>query len=135
MDQGPIFRTFFPGKISGKIPRKIFPQKMLGKNVIFRGKSFEKSFFKEIPRNFPRKGIFRGKGFSAEKMYEKSPPDVENSTNLVTMTGCFTVKKDLVSIGPIHIGLGYFLKLFSHFQTHAQTNQFKIYFYIQVISL
>jgi hypothetical protein len=24
---GPIFRTFFPGKISGKIPRKIFPLK------------------------------------------------------------------------------------------------------------
>jgi hypothetical protein len=38
---GPIFRTFFPGKISGKIPRKIFPPQMLGKNGIFRGKSFE----------------------------------------------------------------------------------------------
>jgi hypothetical protein len=36
---------------------------MLAKNVIFRGKSFEKSFFQEIPRNFPRK-----------KMYEKSAP-------------------------------------------------------------
>jgi hypothetical protein len=34
---------------------------MLGKNGIFRGKSFEKSFFQEIPRNFPRKVIFRGK--------------------------------------------------------------------------
>jgi hypothetical protein len=42
---GPIFRTFFPGKIPQKIPRKIFPQKMLGKIAIFRGKSFEKSFF------------------------------------------------------------------------------------------
>jgi hypothetical protein len=37
---------------------------MLGKNGIFHGKSFEKSFFQEIPRNFPRK-----------KMYEKSAPD------------------------------------------------------------
>jgi hypothetical protein len=41
---------------------------MLGKNGIFRGKSFEKSFFQEIPRNFPRKVIFRG------KMYEKLAP-------------------------------------------------------------
>jgi hypothetical protein len=45
MNQGPIFRTFYPGKILGKIPgkilgkipRKIFTQKMLGKNGIFRG--------------------------------------------------------------------------------------------------
>jgi hypothetical protein len=34
---------------------------MLGKSWIFSGKSFEKSFFQEIPRNFPRKVIFRGK--------------------------------------------------------------------------
>jgi hypothetical protein len=40
---------------------------MLGKNGIFHGKSFEKSFFQEIPQNFLRKVIFRGK-----KMYEKS---------------------------------------------------------------
>jgi hypothetical protein len=33
---------------------------MLGKNGIFRGKSFEKSFFQEIPR---------------KKMYEKSAPE------------------------------------------------------------
>jgi hypothetical protein len=59
--QGPIFRTFFAGKIPGKIPRKIFPPKMLGKNGIFRGKRFEKSFFQEILRNFPQKVIFRGK--------------------------------------------------------------------------
>jgi hypothetical protein len=39
-NQGPIFRTFFPGKIPRKIPRKIFPQKMLGKISIFRGKMF-----------------------------------------------------------------------------------------------
>jgi hypothetical protein len=37
---------------------------MLGKIGIFLGKSFKKSFFQEIPRNFPRK-----------KMYEKSTPD------------------------------------------------------------
>jgi hypothetical protein len=37
---------------------------MLGKNGIFRRKSFEKSFFQEIPRNFPQK-----------KMYKKSAPD------------------------------------------------------------
>jgi hypothetical protein len=42
---------------------------MLGKIAIFLGKSFEKLFFQEIPRNFPRKVIFRGK-----KMYEKSVP-------------------------------------------------------------
>jgi hypothetical protein len=40
---------------------------MLGKNGIFRGKSFEKSFFQESPRNFPWKVIFPG-----TKMYEKS---------------------------------------------------------------
>jgi hypothetical protein len=33
---GPIFGTFFPGKIPGKIPRKIFPPKMLGKIGIIR---------------------------------------------------------------------------------------------------
>jgi hypothetical protein len=44
---------------------------MLGKIAIFRGKSFEKSFFQQIPRNFPRKITFRGK-----KMYEKLAPEV-----------------------------------------------------------
>jgi hypothetical protein len=43
---------------------------MQGKIAIFRGKSFEKLFSQEIPRNFPRKVIFRGK-----KMYKKSAPD------------------------------------------------------------
>jgi hypothetical protein len=64
-DQGPIFRTFFPGKIP------FFPQKMLGKNCNFRGKSFEKSFFQQIPRNFLRKITFRGK-----KCTKKLAPDV-----------------------------------------------------------
>jgi hypothetical protein len=49
----------FPKEISGKTPQKIYPKKMLGKNGIFRRKSFEKLFFQEIPRNFPRKVIFR----------------------------------------------------------------------------
>jgi hypothetical protein len=34
---------------------------MLVKIAIFRGKSFEKSFFQQIPWNFPRKITFRGK--------------------------------------------------------------------------
>jgi hypothetical protein len=51
VDQGPIFRTFFPGENSAEN----FPPKMLRKNGIFRGKSLEKSFFQEIPWNFPRK--------------------------------------------------------------------------------
>jgi hypothetical protein len=38
-----------------------FSPKKGGKNGIFRGKSFEKSFFQEIPWNFPQKVIFRGK--------------------------------------------------------------------------
>jgi hypothetical protein len=58
---GPIFRTFFSGENLGENSAENFTPKMLGKNGIFRGKSFEKSFFQEIPRNFPRKVIFRGK--------------------------------------------------------------------------
>jgi hypothetical protein len=68
-DQGSIFRTFFSGENFGENSAENFPPKMLGKKGIYRGKSFEKSFFQEIPRNFPRKVIFRG------KMYEKSAPD------------------------------------------------------------
>jgi hypothetical protein len=67
-DLGPNFRTFFLGKIPRKIPRKIFSQKMLGKYVIFRGKSFEKSFFQEIPRNFPRKKCMKNPTWS--QIYE-----------------------------------------------------------------
>jgi hypothetical protein len=44
---------------------------MLGKNGIFRGKSFEKSFFQEIPRNFPRKITFRRK--NVRKIGPKEP--------------------------------------------------------------
>jgi hypothetical protein len=62
--QGPIFRTFFSRENFGENFAENFPPK-LGKNGIFRGKSFEKLFFQEIPRNFPRK-----------KTYEKSPPGV-----------------------------------------------------------
>jgi hypothetical protein len=42
--QGPIIRSFFQGKISAKIPQKIFPKKMLGKNGIFRGKKCTKNW-------------------------------------------------------------------------------------------
>jgi hypothetical protein len=59
---GPIFRTFFSGENFGENSTENFPPKNVGKkNGIFRGKSFEKSFFQEIPRNFPQKVIFRGK--------------------------------------------------------------------------
>jgi hypothetical protein len=61
---GRFFVHFFPGKI----PRKIFPQKILGKIAIFRGKSFEKSFFNKFD------GIFRGKSLSAEKNVRKIGP-------------------------------------------------------------
>jgi ribosomal protein L35AE/L33A len=37
---GADFSYILPGKILGKILRKISPKKMLGKNVIFRGQSF-----------------------------------------------------------------------------------------------
>jgi hypothetical protein len=64
---GPIFRTFFSGENFGENSAENFPPKMLGKIAIFRGKSFEKSFFQQIPRNFPRKNHFPWK-----KMYEIS---------------------------------------------------------------
>jgi hypothetical protein len=38
-DLGPIFRTFFPGKIPRKIPRKIFP-KNVGKKFNFLREKF-----------------------------------------------------------------------------------------------
>jgi hypothetical protein len=63
---GPILRTFFPGKILGKIPRKIFPKKCWEKIEFSAEKVLKKLFFSKKFR-----GIFRGKGFSAEKMYEK----------------------------------------------------------------
>jgi hypothetical protein len=58
---GADFSYIFSGENSAENFAENFPQKMLGKNGIFRGKSFEKSFFQEIPRNFPQKVIFRGK--------------------------------------------------------------------------
>jgi hypothetical protein len=72
-----FFPTFFPGKI----PLKIFSKKMLRKIALFRGKSVEKSFFQQIPRNFPRKITFRGK-----KMYEKSAPGANPTTYEFTAT-------------------------------------------------
>jgi hypothetical protein len=55
IDQGPIFRTFFPGKISGKIPRKIFPQKCWEKMEFSAEKVSKNRFSKKF------RGIFRGK--------------------------------------------------------------------------
>jgi hypothetical protein len=54
---GADFSYIFSGENFGENSAENFPPKMLGKNGIFRGKSFEKSFFQEIPR----KVIFRGK--------------------------------------------------------------------------
>jgi hypothetical protein len=63
---GPIFRTFFPGKISGKIPRKKFTPKNVGKKWNFPWKKFQKIVF---PRNSTE--FSAESDFSAEKMYEK----------------------------------------------------------------
>jgi hypothetical protein len=52
---GPIFRSFFPGKISGKIPRKIFPQKCWEKTEFSAEKLLKNPFSKKF------RGIFRGK--------------------------------------------------------------------------
>jgi hypothetical protein len=49
---GPIFRTFFPGKISGKIsgkiPRKIFPQNCWEKMEFSAGKVLKNRFSKKF---------------------------------------------------------------------------------------
>jgi hypothetical protein len=50
-DLGPIFRTFFPGKI----PRKIFPQKCWDKIEFSAEKVLKNRFSKKF------RGIFRGK--------------------------------------------------------------------------
>jgi hypothetical protein len=61
-NQGPILRTFFPGKILGKISRKISPPPQnVGKKEFSAEKSFKELFFQEFPRNFPRKITFGGK--------------------------------------------------------------------------
>jgi hypothetical protein len=51
----------FSGENSAEFSAKIFPQKCWEKIEFSAEKSFEKSFFQEIPRNFPQKVIFRGK--------------------------------------------------------------------------
>jgi hypothetical protein len=68
---GPIFRTFFPekGKISGKIPRKIFPLKNVGKKWNFPQKKFQKIVFPRNSTEFSTESDFPWK-----KMYEKSAP-------------------------------------------------------------
>jgi hypothetical protein len=58
---GADFSYIFSGENSAENFAENFPPKMLGKKRIFRGKSFEKSFFHEIPRKIRRKVIFRGK--------------------------------------------------------------------------
>jgi hypothetical protein len=59
---GADFSYIFSGENFGENSAENCPPKMLGKNGIFRGKSFEKIFFfREIPRNLPRKNTFRGK--------------------------------------------------------------------------
>jgi hypothetical protein len=64
---GLFFVHFFRGKFRGKFS----PQKMLGKNGIFRGKSFEKWFFQEFPR---------------KKMYERSAPGDDDGDGIVEDT-------------------------------------------------
>jgi hypothetical protein len=58
---GADFSYIFSGEIFRENSAENFPPKNIEKNGIFSGKSFEKSFFQEIPRNFLRKVIFRGK--------------------------------------------------------------------------
>jgi hypothetical protein len=67
---GANFSYIFSGENFGENSAENFTPKMLGKNWIFFGKIFEKSFFQEIPRNFLRKVIFPRK-----KMYEKLAPE------------------------------------------------------------
>jgi hypothetical protein len=67
-DLGPIFRTFFPGKFWGKFREKFSP-KNVGKKWNFLQKKLRKIiFYKKFH------GIFRGKGFSAEKNVRKIGP-------------------------------------------------------------
>jgi hypothetical protein len=59
---GADFSYILSGENFGENSAENFPPKMLGKKIEFStGKFFEKSFFQEIPRNFPWKVIFRGK--------------------------------------------------------------------------
>jgi hypothetical protein len=58
---GADFSYIFSGENLGENSAENFPPKNVGKNGIFRGKNFENSFFQEIPWNFLRKVIFRGK--------------------------------------------------------------------------
>jgi hypothetical protein len=52
---GANFSYIFSGENFRENSAENFPPKNVGKNGIFRRKSFEKLFFQEIPRNFPRK--------------------------------------------------------------------------------
>jgi hypothetical protein len=79
VNQGLIFCTFFTGKIT----RKIFPEKMLGKNGIFRRKRFEKLFF--FPRNSTE--FSAESDFPLKKMYEKLATGVEFMKPLLSKFG------------------------------------------------
>jgi hypothetical protein len=70
---GRFFVHFFQGKFRGT-------PKNVGKIDIFRGKSFEKAFFQQIPWNFPRKITFRGK-----KIYEKLAPGANPTTSKLSL--------------------------------------------------
>jgi hypothetical protein len=56
---GADFPYIFSGENSAENFAENFPPKILGKIEFSAEKSFEKSFFRVIPRNFPRKVIFR----------------------------------------------------------------------------
>jgi hypothetical protein len=76
---GPIFRTFFPGKI--------FPQKCWEKIEFSAEKSFEKSFFQQIPRNFPQKVIFRGKKCTKNRPLVTLDGEPEQPTSILICIG------------------------------------------------
>jgi hypothetical protein len=81
-NQGPIFCTFF----LGKIPQKNIPPKMLGKVAIFREKSFEESFFQQIPGNFPRKITFLGKTFTKNWPQFFGSPSIQAQRAILNFT-------------------------------------------------
>jgi hypothetical protein len=102
--QGSFFRTFF----SGENFAENFPPKMLGKNGIFRGKSFEKSFFQEIPR----KVIFRGKKW----LHLNTSNPVWQTTVCRTPVCQILVRRTTLRRTPV-CRMGQFVKLLQH-RTH-----------------
>jgi hypothetical protein len=69
------FSFIFSGENSAENFAENFPPENVGKKIEFSAEKVLKNrFFQEIPRNFPRKIIFRGKLFSAEKNVRKIGP-------------------------------------------------------------